>query len=192
MNAMTKNVLGACALALGIVGFAPSLHAAACTVLLSSTNPDGSVTNATDCGLATPTNSSETQTGNALNAANPGGLGLTWTHIDRDDAGNQSDGGFSFTGTSSGSWTISGSSAPYIITLKDGSPLSGDFLWFLVSGSTGTWQMYGTNGINPKDVSHMDLFAAGGDGKVPEPGILFLLGSALLGLGVLRRSTTRT
>ena len=188
---MIKSVIGACALVLGMAGFAPTeSHAAACTVSLSSTNPDGSMTNATACGLASPTNSSETQTGIALNAVDPGGLGLTWTHIDRDDAALQAGGGFSFTGTTSGNWTISGGSAHYIVTLKDGSPLQSSFLWFLVDGLSGTWQMYGTNG-NAKNVSHMDLFAAGGDNKVPEPGILFLLGSALLGLGFARRWTSR-
>jgi len=189
-----RSVMGACALVLGLAAFAPSESLAApCTVVLVSTNPDGSLTNATDCGLATPTNASEAQTRIALNAANPGGIN-TWAHIDRDNSAGQLDLGFSFTGSTSGTWTISDTGfTRYILTLKDGSPLMSDFLWFLVDMSSplvGTWQMYGTNG-NAKGVSHMDLFGAG-PRQVPEPGILFLLGSGLLGLWFARLRTSRT
>lgn len=192
MKATIRSVMGACALILGMAGLAPSeSHAAACTVFLGITDPDGSLTNATACALASPTNSSPTQTAIALNAANPGGIN-TWTHIDRDEGASELDLGFSFTGIISGTWTISASGfTSFIVTMKDGFPLQNDFLWFLIDTSfplNGTWQMYGEDGA--QDISHMDLFGA--VPQVPEPGILFLLGSALLGLGVARRWASRT
>ena len=190
-----RSVMGACALVLGMAGLVPSeLHAGVCTVELDNTDPDGSLTNATACGKGSPTDASEASTTTALNLLSPGGIN-SWTHIDRDlVSAFDSDGGFSFTGTTSGAWTITDTSfTSYIIALKDGSPLAQDFLWFLIDMSVplnGTWQMYGQNG-NAKQISHMDLFGAGGR-QVPEPGILFLLGSALLGLGVARRWSRRT
>lgn len=192
MKATIRSVMGVCALVLGMAGLAPSeSHGALCTVVLADTNPDGSLTNATACALATPVNSGAAETTTALNAANPGGIN-TWTLIDRDESPlvPNSDNGFSYAGTTSGTWTITDASfTRYIVNMKDGSPLQSDFLWFLIDMSValnGTWQMYGVNGI-AREISHMDLFGAGPRQQVPEPGILFLLGSALLGLGVARR-----
>ena len=187
--------MGACALVLAMAALAPSESlAATCTVVLTITDPDGSLTNATNCGLASPINASPAQTGIALNEASPGGIN-TWTHIDRDASAGQPDLGFSLTGSTSGTWTISDTGfTSYILTLKGGAPLSQGFLWFLIDMTvdplTGTWEMYGKTG-NAKVVSHMDLFGAGAR-QVPEPGILFLLGSGLLGLGFARLRTGRS
>jgi PEP-CTERM motif len=191
-------------------------QAAPCVVALSNTNPDASLTSATACDLATPAggNHSTANTQAAVNADNPGGLGLTWTFIDRDDSNGVVDGAFAITGagTGSGTWLINDDATShnrFVVTLKDGSPLQNDFLWFLIDTSVGantctsaqlnagwdlcgTWLMYGTNGTSRKEVSHMDLLGATVTStreiqQIPEPSTVALLGLGLLGATLGRK-----
>jgi hypothetical protein len=203
---VAKRLLAATSFfALSSVGIA---QAAPCLVSLANTNPDGVLSSATACDMAVPIGPGQspaaTQAG--VNADNPGGLGLSWTFIDRDPG---SDGiieaAFAMTGTGSGTWLINKdllSSNSFVVTMKGGSPLEQDFLWFLIDTSAGantcsgaqlaagwdlcgTWAMYGTNG-DSKGISHMDLFGATQSGKtiqaVPEPSTSLLLAAGLLGV----------
>jgi hypothetical protein len=138
---VAKRLLAATSFfALSSVGIA---QAAPCLVSLANTNPDGVLSSATACDMAVPIGPGQspaaTQAG--VNADNPGGLGLSWTFIDRDPG---SDGiieaAFAMTGTGSGTWLINKdllSSNSFVVTMKGGSPLEQDFLWFLIDTSAG-------------------------------------------------------
>jgi len=216
----TATRLATSALLLTLCLGAESALAMLCTASQSSTNPDGTLTSATACDLATPIGpgSSPAATAAGLNADNPGGLGLTWSFIDRDPGSNTGDieAAFGMTGSGSGTWLINKDAISafnrFVVTMKGGSPLQNDFLWFLIDTSLGanactadqsaagwdlcgTWSMYGTNG-DPKNVSHMDLLVATGSNTttvtgVPEPATGALLALALGGVW-LARSRSRT
>jgi hypothetical protein len=201
------------ALVLGALGASGLAQAATCTVTLGSTNPDGSLTSATHCDAAPADPSSPANTQAGLNADNPGGLGLSWTFIDRDPSGTGTELAFAITGEDDGTWRINkdliSSYNRFVVTLKGGSPLANNFLWFLIDTSVGanpcsaslsaagwdlcgTWDMYGTNG-DSKDVSHMDLFAANQTQgpvtpqQIPEPSTTLLLALGVLGLALGRK-----
>jgi hypothetical protein len=223
---MFRKCLTTLALAAGIwsIGVA---HAALCTVALPITNPDGSLTHATDCGYTEPMGTSgnghsPTRTGNGINVADPGNLGLSWTFIDRDPGTEtgQIENAFSITGTTSGTWLIDTDETSgfdsFVITLKDGNPISDGFLWFLIDTALsatqcsasqtaggwdlcGAWSMYGElQGRAPGTptahaVSHMDLFGSTQDiivppfgNLVPEPSMPLLLSIGLMGLWLVR------
>ena len=197
-------------------------HAAPCTVSLAATNPDGSLSDAVACDLVTPSGPghSPAAVAAAVDTANPGGLDLTWSFIDRDpgsEAG-QIESAFGITGTTTGTWLIDTDTAgPYnrfIVTMKSGNPLQDDVLWFLLDSATGanacsaaqqtagwdlcgTWDMYGTlNGQGvptAKTVSHMDLLGAALPEiqQTPEPSTTFLLALGALALLGTRNRTTR-
>jgi PEP-CTERM motif len=222
-NIKTRKYLSA-ALMLGALGTSAIAQAGPCTVSLATTNPDGKLSSATACGDAPGVNPASTQIG--IVGDNPGGLGLPWNFIDRDDSSNSTDNGFSITGAGDedGKWLINkdhsalASYNNFIVTLKGGSPLQNDFLWFLIDTSAGanacsssqaaagwdlcgTWDMYGTGG-DAKNVGHMDLFAATqgggntGDGNltraVPEPSTTLLAGIGLLGLALGRKRVLKS
>lgn len=209
-NIKTKKYLSA-ALMLGALGTYGIAQAAPCTVERQQTNPDGSLTSATACNLGDGNTAAEAQT--AINAANPGGLGLSWTFIDRDATAvaGEIDTAFSISGVTTGTWLINKGAIPsfdtFIVTLSGGPPLQNDFSWFLIDTSAGanscsdeqlgagwdlcgTWQMYGSGrGDDPSAVGSMDLFAATqvGDAAtqaIPEPSTTLLAGIGLLGLAL--------
>ncbi len=59
----------------------------------------------------------------------------------------------------------------------------------------GTWSMWGgaSGNLSLREISHMSLYGRERTPpqETPEPGTLFLLGSALLGLGAVRRYARR-
>ena len=215
---MTKtNKYLTAALILGALATYGGAQAASCEVSLAATNPDGKLSSATACGDASGVNPASTQIGIVLD--NPGGLGLPWNFIDRDESSGLTDNGFAVLDDDDGKWLINkdhSSLAGYnkfIITMKGGNPLQNSFLWFLIDTSAGanacspsqaaagwdlcgTWDMYGTNG-DSMNVSHMDLFAGTQGGgnttqAVPEPSTLLLGSVGLLGLALGRKRVIKS
>lgn len=206
----------ATAVMLGVLATVSVAQAAPCIVSLPQTNPDGNLTSATACNLGNGNTAAEAQT--AINAANPGGLGLSWTFIDRDATAvaGEIDTAFSISGSTTGTWLINKDDISgydkFIVTLSGGPPLQNDFLWFLIdtdaganscspaqSGAgwdlCGTWQMYGSgSGDNPSAVGSMDLFAAtqAHTQAIPEPSTTLLAGVGLLGLALARKRALKS
>lgn len=210
------KIIGAIA-TIALLAWGASANAATCTAISAGTNPDATLTHSVACGEGTL---SSVDTATEVQAAeNVAGWNLAWASIEKDEGASAS-GALRFTGTTSGTWGIDTNGLTYntfLIVIKDGNTngVSTTWFWFIVDtalstctagqfGGTaeycGTWSMYGTDGINLKDISHMTLYGAnvttsngggstgGSNGNVPASGsTLTLLGLGLLGLGYSRR-----
>ena len=199
--------LGTAVIALSLAAIMPGeSRAASCSAVATPvdiTNPDAQLQNSMSCGVINNlANSNEDTT----EAAIEGATGLTLTHIDRDSNGaSDTDNGFLFSGTTSGSWAIDTTGigyANFVISFKDGAPLSQGLVWFVIDTSLntppvcapgyelcGTWQMYGENGTR-KQVSHADLFGYNAT-RVAEPTTLAAFALGLFGLALVRRRRTK-
>ena len=200
------SLISASILALGM-GFAGSAYA------IPTSTCGGSSTNATVTGSNSPEANLTVDSGGALildcglgigtndNSTNVDGLGgvADWDFYDRDDGNGLNQPGFSVTGADgsiTGTWEIDAdefdAGTQFLIVLKDGPATSANnpkWVWFFIDDFTGTsdgdWRMYGN-----KANSHISLYTTqggGGDDEIPEPGVLFLMGAGLLGLGMARR-----
>lgn len=210
MSSINKRRLVPTALLLAACGFfgTGTANAALCEASYAGTDPDATLTHAVSCGVGTKDN----DTAALVNLQEPSSD--LWSLVARMDSGKPSNAspGFdiSFTGTSSGSWTISYSNpftlanTDFLLTIKDGASTprktGATWFWFIVdepessvgcdAGTLcGTWQMYGTNGTKRKDISHMTLYTTPkGDNPPPPPppptGIPEPAPLALLGLGL--------
>lgn len=83
-----------------------------------------------------------------------------------------------------------------MFVFKDGGDTN--LVGYLVPGADGTYTSpfeeppFSFNGDSPKDTSHISVYYRIGEepdnpGEIPEPGMLFLMGAGLLGLGLARR-----
>jgi len=160
-----------------------SSFAATCTAATNFTDPDAQLTNSTFCGPGTLNNDDATEVNIAEIALN-----LTWSQIDRDEAGSLGNLSLQSTGVqgglTSGTWAIDTNgltSGNYLIVIKDGAttspPTTTDWFWFIVDTSfactaqsvgfiagaeyCGSWSMYGVGGTL-KNISHMTLYGAAG------------------------------
>ncbi|WP_333841060.1 PEP-CTERM sorting domain-containing protein [Pelomicrobium sp.] len=230
MNTMMERALqsGLVAMALAVFGLAPgSVQAAACTVN-TFFNPNPFLTDATSCGLGTPSNDSAS----AVNSIAPGGFS-DWSLIDKEGDESLPSTALVFepVGGSQGNWYIDLAGVPFnqlLIVLKDGGtgdevpnpspppPSLGEiqWVWFILDMSAnscvgftglvtptipsgadlcGTWSMWGNKRGELRNISHMSLYGREGTPpqETPEPGTLFLLGSALLGLAAARHLARR-
>ena len=216
MNTKLTSTLAA-ALMMGV--FAGGAQAAICTATSSITDPDATLTHATDCGEGVVNTNNDSA---SLLTSIGGVLAGEWFELDKDEStGSATTGPLLSTGvegtgaSSSGYWAFDDlpDYNKYVIVIKDGKVPDGStdpnisWFWFLVDTAAGcyaptgspygsqdycgTWTMYGNNGTI-KDISHMTLYGQkGGDtpgnGQIPEPSMLGLLGVGLLGQAWLLR-----
>lgn len=105
---------------------------------------------------------------------------------------------FTFTGTTqSGGYTLIGAPTyDFMFVFKDGG--STNLVAYLLPASSGTYSTpfvnppFSASGSGSRDISHISIYYRTGDGGgdddvIPEPGVLFLMGAGLLGLGMARR-----
>jgi len=199
-----RAAFAASVLTLSALGIMPEVASAAACIAntpIDVTNPDAQLTNATSCGVIDNLqNANPSTTETAIEAA----TGLSLTFIDRDNNGNnEPDNNFLFTGTTGGNWAIDTTGlgfTKFVVSFKDGAPLSNGLVYFVIDTTIntpsvcsspyelcGTWLMYGSNGTR-QSVSHADLLAYNGTTtRLPEPGALLLFSSVLGAIGITTR-----
>lgn len=201
MKALNFTKIGYLAAALAASGMFVSnaATAATCTATYDGTEPDAMVTDSVDCGIGTKDNDSASLV-NQQEDYTPNAL---WTYVAKMDLGQSSVNtdpfDISFTGTTSGTWTITYgdpytlANTMFLITIKDGATedpttiANNDgpsWFWFIIdetnntSGVTcgvnelcGTWSMYGTNENQTtlKAISHMGLYITAEGDQPPPP-----------------------
>jgi PEP-CTERM motif len=134
---------------------AGSASAETCTATYDGTNPDATLTNSTACGPGTANNDTATEVGIAENAP---GYNLTWTQLDRDNAGDPkatppkpADPGNSILttmgvlgangGDTTGEWGIDATGSIYntfLVVIKDGvTDGTTQWFWFIIDTQAG-------------------------------------------------------
>lgn len=197
------------------VGLLSSGAASALTCNLAETDPDAYLNGASDCGLGIGVNPDGTNVDLAVTQNT-----FDYFHVSKDENVAQDPSlalGTDFKidfygGTKEGNWGIdildasfTLANTDFLITLKDGdiAGTTAKWVYFIVDEASsitscgtyelcGTWGMYGNDGTNRKDISHMDLFVTVSNGgpppiEIPEPGSLALLGLGFLGMWGVRR-----